>query len=220
MPASQVWEVLESLRPRPQVLSLDPHTLGDVWDCLRRLGEATDRVAEASALVRRLEERVSAVAERVRGASPRPRTVCLEWLSPPLYAGHWVPEMVALAGGEDLLGRPGEPGRKVPWERVVEARPQVLVAMPCGFGPRRALEELARLRVRPGWEDLPAVREGRVYAVDAHNHFSRPGPRLVEGLEVLARILHPEAFGGGPPPGLALRADLPPLPSRPEEVKG
>jgi len=178
-----------------------------VLEGLRRLGEATDRVAEASALVRRLEERIAGVAERVRALEPRPRTVCLEWLDPPLYAGHWVPEMVALAGGEDALGRPGEPGRKVPWERVVEARPEVLVAMPCGFGVEGTEAELARLSARPGWGDLPAVRAGRVYAVDAHQYFSRPGPRLVEGLEALARILHPEAFGEGLPPQVGRRVD-------------
>ncbi|HEY8449745.1 MAG TPA: ABC transporter substrate-binding protein, partial [Bacillota bacterium] len=119
----------------------------------------------------------------------------LEWLDPPFCGGHWVPEMVELAGGQDVLGVPGRPSRRVDWDEVIAADPDVIILMPCGFDVARTLASLKELEAEPRWARLRAVRQQRVYAVDANAYFSRPGPRLVDGLELLARILHPERFG-------------------------
>ena len=137
------------------------------------------------------------VADAVAGL-PRPSVGCIEWLDPPFTAGHWVPEMVRLAGGRELFAGPGERSVRLTWERVFEAGPEVLVLMPCGFGAERAAEEARTLPDLPGWPDLPAVKNDRVWVVDANAYFSRPAPRLVDGVEILARILHPEAFPDRP----------------------
>ncbi|GBD11110.1 hypothetical protein HRbin23_00761 [bacterium HR23] len=129
--------------------------------------------------------------------------VCLEWLDPLIVAGHWVPEMVALAGGEDVLGRPSLPSFTVSWAQVVDAQPQVLVLMPCGYTAEQTLQQVGLLARLPGWDRLPAVRQGKVFATNAHAYYSRPGPRLVEGLEMLAEMLHPERFRGYLGPGRA-----------------
>jgi len=132
---------------------------------------------------------------------PAPQVACIEWLDPIFVGGHWVPEMVEMAGGRDILGKPREPSFVVEWDEIVAAEPDVVVLMPCGFDVPRARQEIHRLTDRPGWEDLPAVRRGRVYLTDASSYFNRPGPRIVTGLEILARILHPEALAMELPPG-------------------
>ena len=151
-----------------------------------------------------LEERLASVEDKVAGL-PRPRVGCIEWLDPPFSAGHWVPEMVRLAGGEEIFAGPGEPSARLRWDEVFEADPEVLVLMPCGFDAERTAKEAFALPELPGWPGLPAVREGRVWVVDATSYFSRPAPRLVEGVEILARILHPEAFTEAPEPENASR---------------
>jgi iron complex transport system substrate-binding protein len=183
--------------PRPpRVLTLAPRTLSDVWDDIRRIGEATGRAAEARLLAARLEARLAAVALAVGTSRERPRVLCLEWLDPPYVAGHWVPEMIAKAGGHDVLGRAGEPSFKVSWEEILATQPDVVVVMPCGYGVARAEEEF-RLAGQPArWKDLPAVRNGRVFAVDANSYFSRPGPRLADGVALLAQLFHPERARG------------------------
>ena len=118
--------------------------------------------------------------------------ICLEWFEPLYVAGHWVPEMVTLAGGFDVLGRKGEPSHRVAWQSVIDAKPDVILLMPCGFDVRRTVKESTPLRSLEGWHDLPAVKTGNVYALNGNAYFSRPGPRLVNGLEILARIIHPE----------------------------
>ncbi len=183
----------------PQVLSLNPRTLGDVWNDIRSVGEATRRVRQAAALVGELERRVAAVERAVRGR-PRPRVACLEWLDPPYVAGHWVPEMVARAGGMDVLGKVGEPGFRVGWERVLGAQPEVVVLMPCGYDLERTVKEFKAMRLPEGWEKMPAVRDRRVIAVDPSSYFSRPGPRLATGVDILARAIHPEASLADLPP--------------------
>jgi iron complex transport system substrate-binding protein len=142
-----------------------------------------------------LRERLARVEEAVAGL-PRPRVGCIEWLDPPFSAGHWVPEMVRLAGGEELYSGPGEPSVRLSWDEVFGATPEVLVLMPCGFGVERTIREARALPEVPGWDELPAVKNGRVWAVDANSYFSRPAPRLVEGVEILTPILHPEVFLG------------------------
>jgi iron complex transport system substrate-binding protein len=185
----------------PQVLSLTPRSLGEVWDDVRRVGEATGRRREADALAAALEERVAAIAATAAQAKSRPRVLCLEWLDPYYVGGHWVPEMVSMAGGEDVLGRLREPSFRVSGEQIIEARPDVIVVMPCGYNLARAASEL-RIEALPlGSEMLPAIREGRLFAVDANAYFSRPGPRLADGVALLAHLIHPGLFPSGYPEG-------------------
>ena len=180
---------LAQLQRQPRVVTLNPHSLADVCADIRAVGEATDRTAEASALVADFEKHISNVERSVAGLD-RPRVLCLEWLDPPYVAGHWVPEMVERAGGIDVLGRQGKPSFRVDWEMVLAARPEVIVIMPCGYSLAAAEAEFRNLPLPPGWKDLPAVRDGRVYVVEASGYFSRPGPRLAAGLEVLAGAIH------------------------------
>jgi iron complex transport system substrate-binding protein len=190
-----VEEAASSLKSRPEILSLNPASLDNVLEDAARIGEALGRRKEASEKIATLRERLARVEEAVAGF-PRPRVGCIEWLDPPFSAGHWVPEMVRLAGGEELFAGPGEPSVRLTWTDVFEAAPEVLVLMPCGFGVERTIREARALPEASGWDGLPAVKNGRVWAVDANSYFSRPAPRLVEGAEILARILHPEVSLG------------------------
>ncbi|MCY4442051.1 MAG: cobalamin-binding protein [Deltaproteobacteria bacterium] len=183
-----------ALRPPARVLSLSPGSLGEVLRDITRAGNATGTSGTADTLVRALEERVERVAAHVRDASPRPRVACLEWLDPLYSAGHWVPEMVELAGGKDVLAVKHKPSARITLETLVEAAPDVIVLMPCGFDERRTLQEWAPLKNLPAWQAIPAVADGRVFAVDGSKFFNRPGPRLVDGLEILARLIHPTLF--------------------------
>jgi iron complex transport system substrate-binding protein len=193
-----VGKAVAGLRSEPEVLSLNPTSLREVLDDAVRVGETLGRGEEARMKVAALEERLARVDEAVAGL-PRPRVACIEWLDPPFSAGHWVPEMVRIAGGEEVLARPGEPSARLSWDEVIEAAPEVLVLMPCGFGARRTVEEARRVLPKvSGWDGLPAVEDGRVWAVDANSYFSRPAPRLVEGVEILAGIFHPEVFPEAP----------------------
>jgi iron complex transport system substrate-binding protein len=187
---NEVVKAAAKLSRQPAILSLNPHGLADMLDDIRRVGVATERLIAAEALVQDLQRRI----DRVAHARPahRPRVVCLEWYEPLYAAGHWAPEMVELAGGEDMLGRQGEPSSKVEWRAVVAARPEVILLMPCGFDVRRTVKEATSLREREGWNDLPAVRTGKVFAVNGNAYFSRPGPRLIDGLEILAQLIRPE----------------------------
>ena len=183
---------LASLHAKPAVLTLSPATLADVLDDIVRVGEATGTAVRARALRGALGARVRAVERAVAG-EPRPRVAVLEWLDPPMQGGHWVPDMVARAGGEDVLGQPGKHARRLGWAEVAASGAEVLVLAPCGFDVARAAREGAGLLDRPELGTLPAVRGGNVVAMDANAHFSRPGPRLVDGLEALAAALHPRA---------------------------
>lgn len=182
---------LTRLEKVPRVLSLTPHTMADVWDDIRRIGDATDRESEAEKLVAELKNRVSAVEQAAGGAHERPRVVCLEWPDPAYVGGHWVPQMVTRAGGVDALGHPGEPSYRVPWSRILDARPEVIVVMPCGYNVARTVDEFKKIKFPARWGELPAVRDGRVFAVDANSYFSRPSPRLADGIALLAQLFHP-----------------------------
>ncbi|MDD9380983.1 cobalamin-binding protein [Streptomyces sp. ZAF1911] len=173
----------------PRVLSLEPRTLDDVLDCLVTVGELLG-VREAAE--RRRSELLDRLAEvrRATAGRPRPRVVAVEWLDPLWPAGHWVPEQITCAGGEPLLAEPGEHTKPMTWEAVREARPDVILVLPCGFPPERTLTEIDLLTSLPGWADLPAVRAGRVWVLDGPAYFNRPGPRVVRGAEVLAHVLH------------------------------
>lgn len=184
----EVEKAAAALAKRPEILSLNPHRLQDILDDIRRVGEATGTNHAADALVDDLRRRIEQVG--CREPDRRPRVVCLEWFEPLYTAGHWVPEMVALAGGHDVIGRAGEPSAKIQWQQVIDAQPEVILLMPCGFDVRRTVKESTPLRALPGWNELPAVRAERVFALNGNAYFSRPGPRLVNGLEILARIIH------------------------------
>ncbi|HUA02072.1 MAG TPA: cobalamin-binding protein [Candidatus Aquilonibacter sp.] len=178
----------------PRVLALTPRSLAEVWDDIRRVGEATCRQREAEALASSLERRVASMEAISSRAASRPRVLCLEWLDPYFVGGHWIPEMVYKAGGEDVLGRLREPSYKVTAEQILDSRPDIIVIMPCGYGTARAAAEF-RLDLLPrGAEDLPAVKNHQIFAVDANGYFSRPGPRLADGAAILAGIFHPELF--------------------------
>lgn len=185
----QVAGAVSPLPRCPELLSLDPRTLADVLADIRRVGEATGQTSEAEALLRDLEDRLEAVRARVSGR-PRPRVLALEWIDPPFAGGHWVPEMIEAAGGLDVVARPGDHSRRMTWDEVHAADPDLLVVMPCGFDEDGARAQISLLQDQPAWRDLRAVRAGRVHPVDANGCFSRPGPRLVDGIERLAEIFH------------------------------
>ncbi len=186
----EVVQAASILPRKPKILSLSAHSLNELLDDILRVGEITQRRGEAQALAGELRRRIEQVG--CREPDRRPRVVCLEWFDPLYVAGHWVPEMVALAGGYDVLGRRGEPSAKIDWQRVVEARPEVILLMPCGFDVRRTAKEATPLRALHGWNELPAVKNGNLFALNGSAYFSRPGPRLIDGLEILSRIIHPE----------------------------
>ena len=195
---------LTRLPKMPRVLSLTPHTLQDVWDDIRRVGDATDRGEQAEELAVSLEEEVADVEAKVARAESRPRVLCLEWIEPYYVGGHWVPEMVAKAGGEDVFGRASEPSFRVTPDQVANCRADIIVVMPCGYGMQRAADEFRAVRSAPEWRELPAVRNDRVYAADANAYFSRPGPRLAKGVAMLASIFNDEHL----PAGQGLRLTL------------
>ena len=183
-----------TLKPPARVLSLSPSSLGEVLSDIARVGNATGTSGRAETLVGGLRERVERVAAKVPEGSVRPRVACLEWLDPLYAAGHWVPEMVELAGGTDVLAAKHEPSARVSMETLSEAAPEVMVLMPCGFDESRTLREWEPLKDLPAWQAVPAVANGQVFAVDGSKFFNRPGPRLVDGLEILARLIHPALF--------------------------
>jgi iron complex transport system substrate-binding protein len=187
-----VAAVAARLPGRPRVLRHDPGTLADVLDDVVSLGRAAGAGAAASELRSELEGRLASVAAAVAQAS-RPRVLALEWLDPPYVGGHWVPEMIALAGGEDVVGAPGARSREASWEELRELAPQVIVSMPCGF-----YVEESRAQAMAQLDRIESLGPERVYAVDAASSFSRPGPRLVDGAELLAHVIHPQR---AEPPG-------------------
>ena len=196
VPSQQVHQALENLPHNPEVLSLDPHSLEDVIADVKTVGKAAGVEDRAIRLASSLKKRRDRVVSLGATADTRPRVVCLEWLDPLMVGGHWVPEMVGLAGGVDCFGKPGQPSFTVEWKQIVEAQPDMIIAMPCGFDVRRGLSEIKLLTEKAGWDELPAAKNGSLFVVDANSYFSRSGPRLVDGLEITAEILHPELFNG------------------------
>jgi len=178
-----------------EVLSLHPNLLQDIWADIRSVGKAAGRLSEADMLLDELFARVNTiVAETIRIPQP-PRVAVIEWITPLMLAGSWGPELIQIAGGQDGLGTPGAPAPTVAWETLYESAPEVLALIPCGYTLEQTLSEAPVLAQLPGWHDLPAVRQGQVYAVDGHAYFNRPGPRIVDSLEILAGLIHPELFG-------------------------
>ncbi|NTU78182.1 MAG: cobalamin-binding protein [Chloroflexales bacterium] len=184
----------------PRILSLEPNSLDGIFGSIVAVGGATGRGAEAQSLVAGLRSRVERVREASAGVAARPRVACLEWFDPPFGPGHWLPELIEIAGGKAGLGRPGEPARRLQWGEVIAFAPEVIILTPCGFDLSRTVHEAeVILPHRPGWSALPAVRAGRVYAIDSNSYLSRPGPRIVDSLELLASLIHPDLFAGWGP---------------------
>jgi len=190
---NQVEAVRSRLTSQPQILTLNPHSLAEMLGDLHRVALVAGVPERVEALCVALTTRVEAVEQRVAGAL-RPRVAAIEWLDPLYCSGHWVPELIERAGGQDGLGVKHGDSVRLTWEQVVAYQPEVLILMPCGFDVERTIREAVALRDLPGFADLPAVQSGRVWAVWGHKYFSGAGPDLVPGLELLAAILHPERF--------------------------
>src|SRR6266851_3042801 len=176
---------------RPEVLCLNPQDLGDVWRDILWVGEEACRGPQAEALVKEIGGRLGALERQLPQSADRPRVAFLEWLQPFYVGGHWVPEMIALAGGDDVLGRVHTPSFRVTLEEIVAAAPDIILVSPCGYSAQQARDEYHAMSHPEEWSALPAVQHGRVYALEANSYFSRPGPRLITGIEALAKIFHP-----------------------------
>jgi iron complex transport system substrate-binding protein len=189
----QVQDALADLGVDAKVLSLEPNTLEEIFVSIEAVGKLLEREREAKELTESLRARVEAV-KRTGLRLPTIRTLALEWFDPPFGGGHWVPEMIELAGGTNLLTDKGQPSTTVTWRQIRDATPEVVVFMPCGYYLDEAEEEGHRLFGNPEFADTPAAREGNVFAADATSYFSRPGPRIVDGLDIMAWAIHPEAY--------------------------
>jgi len=178
-----------------KVVSLEPNTIEDVFENISMVGELTARSSEADQLVGSLTARLDRIKAKTADLDYRPRTLMLEWLEPPFAPGHWVPEQVAIAGGDAAFGKAGQRSVTTNAEEIRAYAPEVIVLIPCGYYKEDILRQLPGAKLPEGWNDLPAVKANAVWATDATSYFSRPGPRIVDGVEILARILHPEIFG-------------------------
>jgi iron complex transport system substrate-binding protein len=176
---------------RPEVLCLNPQDLGDVWRDILWVGEETCRGPQAETLLKRIGARLGALEQQLPLSANRPRVAFLEWLQPFYVGGHWVPEMIHMAGGIDVMGKARTPSFRVHLQNIVEAEPEILLIAPCGYSARQGREEYRSLDFPEQWNAMPAVRNGRVYALEASSYFSRPGPRLTTGVEALAKLFHP-----------------------------
>jgi iron complex transport system substrate-binding protein len=191
---NEISQLLKLLPRPPQILWLTPKSLEQIFDNLHELGQATDRLPEAEALIALGRMRLEKIAGMTRTISYRPRVFCMEWTDPVYCSGHWVPEMVRLAGGRDDLACEGAYSVRISWENVLRWAPEVLIVMPCGFDLQNTAERAQQLFAYPGWPNLPAVKAGHVYAVNANSYFARPGPRVIDGTELLAHLIHPDRF--------------------------
>lgn len=189
--------VCDWLEARPRIVTLKPDALTDIWRDIEQVAEALDAEDRGRSLIHDLQERMRALTEAAAKLSGRAKVACVEWIDPLMAAGNWMPELVAMAGGANLFG---EAGKHSPWmsfEGLQAADPDVILVMPCGFDIARTRAEMPALTSRPGWGRLRAVRDGRVYLVDGNQYFNRPGPRIAESLEIMAEVLHPDAFDFG-----------------------
>jgi len=191
---NEVAQVLKALKPEPEILWMTPKSLAEIEDNLRALGRATGRLREADELIASGRARLDKVASLTKNLSSRPRVFCMEWIDPIYCSGHWVPEMVEIAGGVDALSCKGTDSVRIAWDNVLKWAPEVMIVSPCGFSLNKVLEHTPQLFDLPGWQNIPAVCQGRVYAVDANSYFARPGPRVIDGTELLAHLVHPELF--------------------------
>jgi iron complex transport system substrate-binding protein len=183
--------------PPPMIISLAPYSLGDVLADLERVGVQLGQPQRAGQLVAALNQRMTAIEEQAASTGNRPTVACIEWLDPLMGAGNWMPELVRMAGGENILGDAGQHSTTIDFDRLLEADPDIILLMPCGFNMDRTASELGVLVRQPGWARLKAVGGHQVYVTDGNQYFNRPGPRIVDSLEILAEILHPESFNFG-----------------------
>jgi iron complex transport system substrate-binding protein len=181
----------------PQIVSLAPNALADVWDDMRHVAGTLDLPQRGEELVIGLQERMAAITSRTSALPKKPTVACIEWIEPLMASGNWMPELVGMAGGLNLFGEAGKHAPWLTWEQLRQQDPGVVVVLPCGFDLKRTRREMPGLTGRSGWRDLTAVRNRRVYLTDGNQYFNRPGPRLVESLEILAELLHPELFRFG-----------------------
>jgi iron complex transport system substrate-binding protein len=212
---NEVSQVLKALPHEPQILWMTPQCLSEIFDNVRDLGAAIGQTKKAEALIAECRARLERLKSETSGLTHHPRVFCMEWLDPVYAYGHWVPEMVKIAGGVDEVGRDGEESVRISWERLAEWAPEVLVMMPCGFNLQQTMKQIwqhfgpyASFEHRAIFFNLPAVRDGRVYAVDANSYFARPGPRVVEGTELLAHLFHPSKFSWDGPTDAFQQVDL------------
>ncbi len=196
---NDITRVLKSLPNAPEILYMTPKCIDDIFDNLRELGDRAGCAAEAEKLIASGRDRLSTIERHSRTSPDRPRVFFMEWVEPIYCSGHWVPAMVEFAGGIDALSHRGTDSSRVSWEAVREWAPEVLIVSPCGCHLAEAFDQTPRLARLPGWDEGPAVRNGRVYVVDASSYFARPGPRIVDGVALLAHLIHPELFAWNGP---------------------
>ena len=189
----------------PEVISLDPQYVSDVLEDIKRIGRATNSEDAAKLITDQMQARIDNVVNRLATVVNKPKVLHLEWVDPLMCGGHWVPEMVELAGGINCFGDKETGSFPLEWESIIDSQPEVIVLMPCGFDVKRGLQDLPLLSNKDGWANLPAVKNNRVYVIDAGAYTSRSGPRLVDGLEILAEMTHPGLFSGMVPESGALR---------------
>jgi iron complex transport system substrate-binding protein len=189
--------VCEITNSDARVVSLRPDALKDVWTDIAKVAQALDITARGDELIDSLKARMSALAEEAKALGERPRVACVEWIEPLMSGGNWMPELVEMAGGENLFGEAGKHSPWMEWEQIRDADPDVVLVMPCGFGIARTLEEMPLMAGRDGWADLKAVKDNRVIVADGNQYFNRPGPRLAESLEIMAEVCHPGRFDFG-----------------------
>jgi len=187
------------------VISLDPQYVSDVLEDIKRIGRATNSEDAAKLITDQMQARIDNVVNRLATVVNKPKVLHLEWVDPLMCGGHWVPEMVELAGGINCFGDKETGSFPLEWESIIDSQPEVIVLMPCGFDVKRGLQDLPLLSNKDGWANLPAVKNNRVYVIDAGAYTSRSGPRLVDGLEILAEMIHPDLFSGMVPESGALR---------------
>jgi iron complex transport system substrate-binding protein len=207
---NEVKDALKLLAKEPQILWLTPHSIDEIWDNLRELGQATGRDDQAAALIEQGQSRLERIRSTTEDLTIRPRVFCQEWLDPVFASGHWMPEMVDIAGGIDALGKAGADSVRVTWEDVIAWAPDILIITPCGYNLDQTVEQALNFfnstdrdtpRLPEAFFEIPAVRDKRVFAVDANSYFARPGPRVVDGTELLAHLIHPELFDWDGPRG-------------------
>jgi iron complex transport system substrate-binding protein len=191
-----VVKLAQTLSGPPQVVNLEPTSLADIFDDIRRVADACDVCERAEKLIQNLSECVENVRKRAETIPDRPRCFLMEWVDPPFCSGHWGPELVEIAGGYDSLGHKHQPSAQIHWQQLLNARPEIIVLALCGYDVARARHDYELLRRFPGFDSIPAAQTGEIYVVNASAYFARPGPRIVDSLEILAGILHPKEFPG------------------------
>jgi iron complex transport system substrate-binding protein len=189
-----VVKLAQTLSGPPQVVNLEPTSLADIFDDIRRVADACDVCERAEKLIQNLSECVENVRKRAETIPDRPRCFLMEWVDPPFCSGHWGPELVEIAGGYDSLGHKHQPSAQIDWQQVLNARPEIIVLALCGYDVARARHDYELLRRFPGFDSIPAAQTGEIYVVNASAYFARPGPRILDSLEILAGILHPKEF--------------------------